>query len=145
MLINIILCLKSKEQNKDQQRMITGVQSCDTISNLLNDASIIDAKLGGFRYESQSKYQSFQLQHDEFLLLKQLAQNVENHSLCIIAVQDFCIQEVSLVNEKFEQRKIPSFDGTIMWKVTDVQEKHCLYFHIENKYTVLLNSYLMFR
>ncbi|CAF3710764.1 unnamed protein product [Rotaria sp. Silwood1] len=123
MLINILRYLQSIKIKNDQQKMMRYSQFHERISNLSGHTSLLYIRMEQIRNQSYSHQQALESKNHELFLLKSLSQNVKNHLDRMRIVQDSCMKDVLSLEYHFEHRQIVSFNGILIWKISNVQER----------------------
>ncbi|CAF3847085.1 unnamed protein product [Rotaria sp. Silwood1] len=101
---------------RDPYRLHCGHRQCQSCINLQH-------RMEQIRNQSYSHQQALQSKNHELFLLKSLSQNVKNHLDRMRIVQDSCMKDVLSLEYHFEHRQIVSFNGILIWKISNVQER----------------------
>jgi hypothetical protein len=118
-LLNIILRM---QMSNDQQQNMALSQIHDTISTLSMSAAVIGDNTIRIDSERFSHRKSLQDLIQEFSSVAELVTENEYDFNRINAVYDLSGQEIGLLKQRLENGRIISFDGTLMWKISNVEQ-----------------------
>jgi chromosome segregation ATPase len=132
-LMSIVLHLKSVTIKTDSRHTIENatiqLQEIDQTRNILSDGVAI-------LKEDEQRLSTEVIHHQQALdiLMKNLSKlkiSIQEQNAFLDEIkryQDIIPQELETVKEKINDVKTRSCDGTLLWKITDVQEKRGKYF-----------------
>ncbi len=132
-MINIVLHLKPVTIKTDSRHRIENatieLQEIDQTRNILSDGVAI-------LKEDEQRLSTEVIHHQQALdiLMKNLSKlkiSIQEQNAFLDEIkryQDIIPQELETVKEKINDVKTRSCDGTLLWKITDVQEKRGKYF-----------------
>ncbi len=99
----------------------------DTISSLSNDVIIVQNNLQQIDHDYHSYEASLQVVTQDLLSLKMLSKDNDNYLSIMTSQQDILREDINLIKECLEGGQIISFDGTLLWKISDIQQRFCMF------------------
>jgi len=142
MLLNTLCHLQSIPKKYDQKQNIRFSQFVNALSIVSNDAAILDNSVQQIKDKFYLRQQTLQFHNHELLVMKVLAQDLENYLNRVRTIQDIFSREILSLKQQFEDKQIVFFDGTLKWKISGVQQKMCMY--IQNRVLSSLNLFYLF-
>ncbi len=136
--MNIVLYLKSVTIKADSRHRIENatieLQEIDQTRNILSDGvAILNEDQQCLSTEVIHHQQAFDSLTKDSSKLKISIQEQDAFLDEIKKNQDIIPQESETMKEKINDVKTPSCDGTLLWKITNVQDKLGQYLEIRNK------------
>jgi hypothetical protein len=63
----------------------------------------------------------------DLLSLRMLSKDNDNYLFRIISVQDNLRKDIDLIKEDSKGEQIISFDGTLLWKISNIQQRFSMF------------------
>jgi len=122
-LPKILLRLHSIKIKNDQLEKMAFNQINNTISILSNDVTMIENNIQQIDHEYCSHENSLQTVAQDLTSLEILTEDNDNYLHRMKFIQNILRQDIDLVKHRFEDGEVVSFNGTLIWKISDVQQK----------------------
>ncbi len=144
-LQNILLRLHLEKRQNDQQQKMAWSQIHDTISIISNDVPVTEDNLLRIDNEFRSHQNSVQDHIEEFPSVKESAKENEHCLNRMKAIYDLSGEEIESLKQRLEVGSVISFDGTLTWKISDVEQKISMYMTKICEHRSLRNFFLIAR